>query len=103
MRITMPLFRKKPVVIEAIEISDENLVALLNLAQQRNDLKTFCQTVDGTDMITNRVSHVEIATLEGVMTGGRGDWLIIGVNGEAYPCKADVFAKTYDAVDAEPA
>lgn len=36
-----------------------------------------------------------IKTLEGTMIGNPGDWLIIGVNGERYPCKDDIFKKTY--------
>lgn len=43
--------------------------------------------------------RVEIHTLEGVMFGDVGDWLIEGVNGELYPCKPDIFQKTYEQVD----
>ena len=39
-----------------------------------------------------------IATLEGVMIANKGDYIIKGVNGEFYPCKPDIFHKTYDAV-----
>lgn len=39
-----------------------------------------------------------VETLEGVMRGKSGDWLIRGVNGELYPCKDDVFIKTYDVL-----
>ena len=38
----------------------------------------------------------EVETLEGVMRGKKGDWLIQGVAGELYPCKDDIFRKTYD-------
>ena len=41
---------------------------------------------------------VEIETLEGVMLGNVGDYLICGVNGEYYPCKPDIFAKSYEEV-----
>ena len=41
---------------------------------------------------------VEIETLEGVMRGDVGDWLICGINGEFYPCKHDVFKQTYEKV-----
>lgn len=40
-----------------------------------------------------------IVTLEGVMTGNPGDWIITGVNGEQYPCKPDIFEKTYERVN----
>lgn len=39
--------------------------------------------------------EIQIETLEGVMTGSKGDYLIQGVNGEFYPCKPDIFHKTY--------
>jgi len=45
---------------------------------------------------------VEIPTLEGVMTAQPGDWIITGVNGEVYPCKPDIFEKTYEPVPSEP-
>lgn len=41
---------------------------------------------------------VVIKTLEGEMTGNPGDWIITGVNGEQYPCKDDVFQKSYEEV-----
>jgi hypothetical protein len=41
---------------------------------------------------------IEIHTLEGTMTASKGDWIIKGVSGEFYPCKPDIFEKTYEAV-----
>lgn len=43
--------------------------------------------------------RVEIVTLEGTMVADVGDWIITGVKGEKYPCKPDIFAATYEAVD----
>jgi len=43
--------------------------------------------------------EAQIETLEGTMTASPGDWIITGVNGEQYPCKPDVFEKTYEPVD----
>ena len=45
--------------------------------------------------------QIEIKTLEGVMVGNVGDWLITGVKGEQYPCKPDIFKATYEPVDGE--
>jgi hypothetical protein len=42
---------------------------------------------------------MKIKTLEGVMTANIGDWIIQGVNGEIYPCKPDIFEKTYEVAD----
>lgn len=43
--------------------------------------------------------EVIIQTLEGPLLARPGDWIITGVNGEQYPCKPDVFEKTYELVD----
>lgn len=45
---------------------------------------------------------LQIATLQGVMIAGENDWIIKGVNGELYPCKPDIFAKTYVPATPEP-
>ena len=42
--------------------------------------------------------RMEIQTLEGIMIGEIGDWLITGIKGEQYPCKPDIFEQTYEAV-----
>jgi len=42
-----------------------------------------------------------IKTLEGDMRAQKGDWIITGVNGEQYPCKPDIFDKTYERVDVD--
>ena len=44
---------------------------------------------------------LKIYTLEGIMTADIGDWIIIGVNGEIYPCKDDIFKKIYEEVKEE--
>lgn len=41
----------------------------------------------------------QVGTLEGVMSGDAGDWLITGINGEQYPCKHEIFMKTYEPVE----
>jgi len=42
--------------------------------------------------------EVDIETLEGTMHASVGDYIITGVNGEKYPCKPDIFEKTYEPV-----
>lgn len=42
---------------------------------------------------------LDIKTLEGIMHAARGDWIITGVNGEQYPCKPDIFEKTYQLLE----
>lgn len=52
-------------------------------------------------VISIKVGHNElyIPSLEGEMTAQVGDWIIRGVNGEFYPCKPDIFAKTYEILE----
>ena len=40
-----------------------------------------------------------IHTLEGDMQAKKGDYIITGINGEQYPCKPDIFHKTYDVLE----
>lgn len=43
--------------------------------------------------------RIVIHTLEGDMTAEPGDWIVTGINGENYPCKPDIFKKTYTKVE----
>lgn len=43
--------------------------------------------------------EIDIETLEGTMHASVGDWIITGVNGEKYPCKPDIFKKTYEPLE----
>ena len=87
----MAKFRKKPVVIEAVrwfggKISETPLWISEALNKNMNEEGAIMRFGD----------EVRIATLEGEMTASDGDWLIQGVSGEIYPCKPDIFAKTYE-------
>lgn len=82
----MALFRKKPVIIEAIQWNG------------RNEMEIARFIGGNLEMDGNRLL---IHTLEGTMTASVGDYVIKGVNGEFYPCKPDIFEKTYDPVAEE--
>ena len=89
-------FRKKPVVIDAMQVpgpTDMENWGKLSVFMGLNDqnIKWSVVRVDG-DL------GVSITTLEGTMRGDIGDWIIRGVKGEFYPCKPDIFTATYDAV-----
>ena len=80
-------FRKKPVVIDALQWTGANYVDMEGfLRSPRNGYFMG----DGT---------LRIATVEGVMRASPGDWIICGVAGEFYPCKPDIFEKTYEPVE----
>lgn len=81
------LFRKKPVVVQAIQF----------LGYNKDKVTEFLGS--DTDYATG--SKIEIATLEGVMTANIGDWVIRGLKGEHYPCKPDIFEKTYEEIKDE--
>lgn len=80
-------FRKKPVTIEAMQLTDATSV--LDIEEWINSPTTGYQTNPPT---------IWIDTLEGRMTANAGDWIIKGVNGEFYPCKDEIFIKTYQEV-----
>lgn len=88
----MAKFRKKPVVIEAFRLSERGLIAedWFWDAVTRNDIITHCFGKHEPDP-----AWCEIKTLEGTMIANTGDYIIQGVHGEIYPCKADIFQKTY--------
>ena len=81
----MGKYRKKPVVIEAIQYD----------GYHTGKIHDFCG-----DKVLEPVGkdYIEIVTLEGVMRASKGDYIIKGVNGEFYPCKPDIFEKTYEEV-----
>ena len=81
-------FRKKPVVIEAVQVTDSTFDAphpnpehILGVVYNPNERCAY------------------IKTLEGTMRADMGDWIIRGVKGEYYPCKPDIFAQLYDLVE----
>ena len=81
-------FRKKPVVIEA-EQWDGNTETANKLLRWAN----------GQIMWHFNQNILSIKTLEGLMTVSLNDWVIQGINGEFYPCKPDIFDKTYEKVE----
>jgi len=83
-------YRKKPVVIEAMQFTDENKDRVFNWVSTGNRSADF-------DNAGNPV--LKIQTLEGVMTASLGDYIIKGVKGEFYPCKPDIFEATYEPVE----
>jgi hypothetical protein len=85
-------FRKKPVVIEAYKFTGDGMDAM-------NWAEDFIAP-DGINPIVIKLGHgLVVETLEGDIKVSEGDWIICGVNKEFYPCKPDIFDKTYEAVE----
>lgn len=87
----MALYRKKPVVVEARQLTKKNYTEVLDWVNGGPTLAIDRIAFHGSGEI-----NVTIRTLEGVMRANVGDWVIKGVNGEFYPCKPDIFEKTYE-------
>jgi hypothetical protein len=94
-------YTKKPVTIEAFQITEE--LAIANLID--NLPLPFGITLSGSyrrDDRTVSYAYTCIETPEGKMKAKIGDWIIKGVKGELYPCKPDVFEASYDSADLVP-
>ncbi len=97
----MGLFKSRPLVIEAVQLRWTNwgeicefLGGIVSPDNPGRHVETYSDTCgeEGPHYI-----ELTIPTLEGEMIARHGDWIIKGVNGEFYPCKPDIFAKTYQA------
>ena len=84
----MAKFRKKPVVIEAEQF----------VVWDMKKIPPFV-TIQGVTFPVTKEAKIMIPTLEGQHIASNLDWIIKGVNGELYPCKPDIFEKTYEKVD----
>lgn len=95
-------YTKKPVTIDAIQVKANNFDRICEFMgctpeQVLNPMSDIDEHGDSRDPYLG----VIIDTLEGKMTANIGDMIIKGVNGEFYPCKPDIFAKTYDKADTD--
>ena len=84
-------YRKKPVVIEAVQYSDDTLKVI-------DKIKKFAGgsvTIDTYAVPT----LINVHTKEGTLEAKLGSYIIKGVEGEFYPCEPDIFHKTYEEVE----
>lgn len=83
-------YRQKPVCIEAIQWTGKN----------ENEVAAFCPDCywDGELPVTEENGVLVVKTPEGQLIASFGDFIIKGVHGEFYPCKPDIFEKTYELV-----
>ena len=83
-------YRKKPVVIEAVQWTGANVDEVLG---------GFILARGSARREPSAPQSIYIDTLEGTMRADKDDWVIRGVKGEFYPCKPDIFAATYEPVE----
>lgn len=101
----MPKFRKKPVVIEAVQLLDNShSIHQVECFIEGHEVDSHsCRMAeDRWDVyvaIVRKQGGRIIKTLEGDHLASFGDWVIKGVKGEFYPCKPDIFEKTYEPAD----
>lgn len=79
-------FKKRPIIVEAFQYNID----------PRPDW--FMDKVSSLEIITTE-SHCKILTLEGIMEGRVGDFIIKGIKNEIYPCKPEIFIATYEKVE----
>ena len=84
-------YRKKPVVIEAMQFTEESKDRVFGWLRMKSHAYPSYNEQKRPTLI--------IPTPEGEMTASIGDYVIKGVNGEFYPCKPDIFEKTYEGVE----
>jgi hypothetical protein len=98
--------RKKPVEVEAFQLTREILKEITSLSNSgisnvgitHINGRMFRAVFFPDAQYTETSMYGEVETLEGNMRANIGDWIIKGVNGEIYPCKPDIFEKTYEVV-----
>jgi len=83
-------FRKKPVVIEAEQWSQENKANVMSFTKELGIKRTIYS-------LNPLIMYID--TLEGEMKANEGDWIIKGVKGEFYSCKPDIFEATYEPME----
>lgn len=90
-KLKIKYYRKKPVAIEAVQLTRENALEVLAWINSK-----------ATDRLTQTFDNgLSIATLEGVMKANYGDYIVKGVKGEFYPVREDIFEQTYEEITNE--
>lgn len=89
----MAIYIKKPVIIEAFQFIYAHLDKCIENAPQ-----WFKDAIDNETVYKSNDGHYAIKTLEGDHYISNEDYVIRGVSGELYPCKPDIFYKTYDKI-----
>lgn len=93
------IYRKRPVTIEAWQLTKENYnKGIPDFIKENSNVSIEAVVEDNKASVILSVSG-SVKTLEGTMFISENDYIIKGVEGEIYPCKPDIFEKTYDLVE----
>jgi hypothetical protein len=90
--MTVKKYKKKPIIIEAAQLWPDTVPSIYDWMDisGKGNFHGCGHGIDPTD------GKFKITTLEGIMEAGVGDYIIKGLRGEFYPCKADIFYKSYE-------
>jgi hypothetical protein len=94
-------YKKKPVVIEAVQLTWPNWNVVCEFVSKEafgGGIYLEDETLEPTTKEFTHTLGLWIETLEGRMLAKQGDYIIKGIKGEFYPCKPDIFDQTYDEV-----
>ena len=94
----MAKFRKKPVVIDAIQLTEKLFWETYDSKEPVFGQFTFSGRYHPINRTVSNV-YITIPTLEGTMRADLNDWLIKGIKGEFYPCKPDIFENSYEPAE----
>lgn len=97
--MTIQTFRKKPVTIQALQYTGDNLAEVLAFTGKHPKWHDYFTSFEHyEEFVKNDDMIFKIKTLQGTMKAVPGDWIIRGVNDEFYPIKSEIFAQTYEEV-----
>lgn len=89
-------YRKKPLIVEAYQFIGNKVCTTLPRWLEDAHGRGEVRYSPG---VQEEEQKLHVDTPEGTMTANLGDWIIKGVQGELYPCKPDIFAETYEAIE----
>lgn len=95
----MAKYRKKPVVIDAIQYIGSNGTEIMTFVGRQLQESKPPSTMEYDKDIPNEAYSIIIPTLEGDMKASNLDYIIKGIQGEYYPCKPNIFEQTYELVE----
>ena len=94
--LNIPKYRKKPIVVEAMQLNRSNLNKIIDWGDGRINIFDGCGFATS---IRYAYCTVEIKTSTGTHTAGEGDWIVKGINGEFYAMPDDTFKELYEPTD----
>lgn len=92
----MGYYIKKPILVHAMKFVDGQFAVMEPWLQEKYEEGAWRYNFDIT---FGQRSGFIVDTLEGRMTGSEGDYIVMGIKGELYPCRGDIFEETYESLE----